>query len=342
MATYYTSSAATGGGNGSLGSEWTLQEAADNAVAGDIVLIKADGVYNEATQIDFDTNAGSAAAGYIHFRGANADGTDDGTVATIRGTMGAGFSLFSHAAANASYLTFENLILDANNSADHALNMASNNSQTRTLYRNIRFTGATGHGVDNLGQYSFFRDCEFDNNGGAGLGSSSIGRGNSTMYLNCSFHNNTSHGAEKKGNPQSFILCLFHNNGGAGIFVDRYITMADLYLNNILYKNAGGGIVTNSTMVSSGNPVIINNVFDQNPVAGLSFFAVPSEGLTREFSDYNLFNGNASNRVNAEPGDNDLADNTSPAFTSEIAGSEDFTPAMNSPLVDAGMPIKTR
>ena len=61
MPTYYTTHNAGGGGVGSFVAPWTLQEAADSAVAGDTVYICNTGTYSSAARTDFDTNSGTIA-----------------------------------------------------------------------------------------------------------------------------------------------------------------------------------------------------------------------------------------------------------------------------------------
>jgi hypothetical protein len=63
----YVSSLAAGGGDGSVGSPWTLVEAAAAAVAGDRVNIKADGTYTLGA--DLTLPSGTWNVGTIVFDG---------------------------------------------------------------------------------------------------------------------------------------------------------------------------------------------------------------------------------------------------------------------------------
>ena len=74
MPTYYTTHNAGGGGVGRVAAPWTLQEAADQAVAGDEVRICNTGTYTPAATIDFDTNSGTHDAP-IQFLGYDSAGT---------------------------------------------------------------------------------------------------------------------------------------------------------------------------------------------------------------------------------------------------------------------------
>ena len=111
MATYYVRS--SGGNDGNTGLSFalgwaTIQFAADTAVAGDLVLICADGTHLPTATIDIDINTGTDAS-RITFRGAAADGTDNGTVATISGaSLGSGY-IVNVAANTVDYVTVENL-----------------------------------------------------------------------------------------------------------------------------------------------------------------------------------------------------------------------------------------
>ncbi|HUU90639.1 MAG TPA: hypothetical protein VM238_05445, partial [Phycisphaerae bacterium] len=74
MPTYYTTHNAGGGGVGSFVAPWTLQEAADSAVAGDEVRVCNTGAYTPAAAFNWDTNAGTYQSP-ISFLGYNATGT---------------------------------------------------------------------------------------------------------------------------------------------------------------------------------------------------------------------------------------------------------------------------
>ena len=166
----------------------TIQYAADTAVAGDLVLICADGAHTTTSTIDFDTNAGGLSNSII-FRGANATGGDDGTVATISGSaLGANDILIN---ITMSYLVFENLRIT--NATDH--NLRQDVTGFTTFIR-CRIDSATDHGIyqlGSIGMVSLF-DCEIDNNA-IGIGSASGFRGHVNMSR-CSVHDNTGHGLD--------------------------------------------------------------------------------------------------------------------------------------------------
>lgn len=79
----YVSSLAGGGGDGSIGSPWTLAEAVSNAAAGDRINIKADGTYTGGITL---ANNGTS-TNPIHWRGYTTT-IGDGGKATIHKTNG--------------------------------------------------------------------------------------------------------------------------------------------------------------------------------------------------------------------------------------------------------------
>ena len=74
----YVTSAASGGGDGSSGSPWTLAEAFTNAAAGDRVNIQSDGAYT-TTSANRTTSAGTITAPIV-WRGYNSTIGDLDTV----------------------------------------------------------------------------------------------------------------------------------------------------------------------------------------------------------------------------------------------------------------------
>ena len=88
MTTRYVDPAASGDNDGT---SWTnayetLQQAADNAVAGDVVYCR--GTETLAARVDFDTQTGTNAGGFIKFVGCNAEGNVDGTRFVLDGDGG--------------------------------------------------------------------------------------------------------------------------------------------------------------------------------------------------------------------------------------------------------------
>ena len=79
MTTRYVDPSASGDNDGTswINAYETLQQGADNAVAGDIVYCR--GTETTAAVVDFDTNSGTNAGGFIKFIGCNAAGNVDGT-----------------------------------------------------------------------------------------------------------------------------------------------------------------------------------------------------------------------------------------------------------------------
>lgn len=322
-ATYYTSHNAGGGGAGTSGDPFTLQEAADTAAAADLVLVKATGTYSEGTAIDFDTNAGNDGA-HITFRGANSDGSDDGTVATIQATAAiTGIFVFT---AAADWVEVEGLVFDASSTATRCISNTVDESNFNIFIR-CRFTGATGDGVHVAGTvipgWQFY-DCEFDANGGDGIGTTASNRGN-IMLVACSLHDNTTHGI---GNPRNVYAfgCLLYDNGGDGINLAAGDSC--ILIGNTCVLNDGDGI---DVTAASKQSIVINNSCTDNGAYGFNL----NTNDETDFWDYNHTYNNTSGAVNGTlPGSNNQTGN--PVWASITDGSEDFTPS-GAPVVDKGL-----
>jgi len=162
MANYYVDPAATGAADGSSWTDaWTtLQTAADTAVAGDTVYCR--GTQTLAAAIDFDTNSGTDAAGYIKFIGCNASGENDGTY----------------------------FVLDGNSTAANAIVY----SVAMVWLENIKIQNCTSHGINSsaFADYWNLINVWCHSNGGYGLNS-----GNYARYwrmFRCAFTSNTTGG----------------------------------------------------------------------------------------------------------------------------------------------------
>ncbi len=315
MTTYYSSHNAAGGGAGTIGDPYTLQELADNVTSADLGLIMATGTYTPSAKIDFDTNTGTASA-RVTLRGANADGSDDGTKAFISGTSLPATTNLIDITSSVNYLLIENLdVADATD--DNIYNQGSRNQFNNVdshdaaengyngyftrpvhFYR-CRFydngnDGATGL-IDNSARITADR-CEFVGNGRRGC-RSLYGQG--AVFTNCLFADNVAYGLSISMNnteAQAYIAnCTFHNNGDEGIQISNTTSSSNVTITYSLFTDNGTyGIVAlqdlpyvttehcafynnNSGAVdyNSGTPYGENTVTDQEPLYISSTILVP-------------------------------------------------------------------
>lgn len=328
MATYYVRS--TGGSDGnagtSFGAAWaTIQYAADTAVAGDVVLVCADGVHTPTSTINYDTNAGSYAQP-VRFRGASADGTDDGTRATISGSgLGAGADLINVNLSNIS-LSFSDLRFTA--ATQHNIYIASTGGNTALSFRRCRFDSATDHGLrcDNSDGNNIFTlyNCEVDSNGGPGIGISSAARGGFKI-LKCSVHDNVGDGIYDSGGQYPRVIITksaVYDNGGDGIsLISAY--GAEI-LDTTIYGNGGDGISVDTASTTG------HLVFDSIVVAGNGEYGVNtnSGAMTRfhVLDDVCVYD-NVLGHIDINGGVIPGALTEDPGFASVVDGAEDFTPS---------------
>lgn len=305
MATYYTSSSAAGGGSGALGDEWTLQEAFDSAVAGDIVLVKADGTYLPSARIDLDTNSGTD-LNYIVFKGCASDGTDDGTVSTISGANLPATTTLLY--SNSDYMMFQNLrITSATNYGFDGRALSG-----RVMWYNCRIDNCSNSGVLNVDGHTFYY-CEFDHNGSRGAFA-----GTGFCWFNyCSFHDNGDDGVIM---DDGCLLnhCLIYDNAGEGVYL--YNESSSTIINCVIHGNTDNGIHA----INSGGHMIMHNIIMNNGAYGINYGG--STLAKTGYADYNCYYNNTSGAttLGSPLGSNNLTED--PNFVSVADGAEDFTP----------------
>lgn len=190
MGTYYVDPNASGANNGtSWGDAWiTLQSAADALNAGDTAYCR--NTETLSAPIDFDTNSGSLAAGYIKFIGCNAAGSVDGTF----------------------------FVLDGNGAAANCIRGITT-AQTHLWFENFEFKNATDDGVQGIAgdDYWIFINCSFNNNDACGFENSYL---DYLLVIGCIAYSNSNHGfASALANSifPRFAFCVAHSNGDQGI-----------------------------------------------------------------------------------------------------------------------------
>lgn len=281
----------TAGSNTSPYDTWakaatSLQTVADLAVAGDIVYCR--GTQTLTAPIDYDTNSGSDASGFIKFIGCNAGGTVDGT----------------------------KFILDGDSSA---VNCILSVARFYIWWENFEFKNATGSGWDAT-NVSFnrlvFINCISHNNGGDGWDIYYSSQPTSSIFIRCYAYSNGGDGFGQiyQGMP-IFILCISKNNTGGGFDQSAGHITAGLgcYYGCVSHNNGLSGI-------KCYNSVIFNSVIDENDDDGVNAFVginiLIGNRLTDNGKDTSGYGLNAVNQTLY--GWNFLLDNDSGATTGKI------------------------
>ncbi len=334
--TYYTSHNAGGGGVGSIPDPFTLQEAADTAVTSDTVLMMNTGTYAPGAPVDFDTNVGTAILP-INFRGANADGSDDGTIILIDGAgIGAAETIFN------LNLTGNHLILD-NVKFQNATQ--SNMYTALTVYMvatNCFFNDSDVYGVEcfNTTAAIKFIDCEIADNDSHGV-YEPVARGGNE-YWRCNVHDNGGDGlhitAESAVNPASsrIMNTLIYANTGAGIYIEGVADYEHVTISGcVIALNTGDGIEFEHN--NSGWFLLENTIIRSNGGYGIN----TNSGTNDIFISIrnNCTNNNTSGHIdingNVLPGPDNIT--SDPKFVNEGAGVEDFHLQSDSPCIAAGI-----
>ena len=334
MTTYYVRSA--GGNDGNAGTSFalgwaTLQHAFDTAVAGDEVLICADGAHSPTATVDVDTNSGTASAP-IFFKGASATGVDDGTQAEINGSgLPATTDMLNVTRSN---LFFQNLRLTE--ATGH--NISGTSAANYNYFKDCRFDNAGSFGCAYIGTDWFFVHCRADNNGAGGIGQPGTTTNDTqySRYLFCNVHDNGTHGIVNSGVGQTYIGNNIYDNAEAGIY--RYRQWENvLMLNNTIYGNDHGVEAAGSPFGNAPCGIFLGNAVSDNTLDGVLGFSA-TLAFAAPFVDKNLFNQNGTHRTNF-PTDftTGVADDTDPQFTDEGASSKNFQPVSASAMKAAGV-----
>jgi len=323
MANYYVSSLAIGGGDGSLSSPWTLSESVANAVAGDDIIIMADGEYIVSSPLSFPV-AGSS-SGYVRVIGANAYGIIDGTKPVLNGaTLTTGSDIFRF---NVASQCFEIENIEFRNSPQHAIYTGTN-----TVYGRINrcdFKNCAGSGVITISSsstfeiiYSKFTECS------VGVGSLNTLRFSNSIIMGCQIVNNGT--GIYCGTNTHIINNIFIGNGIA-IRANAAIN-GNIIIGNTFFKCTGNAI----QFYSGANRylTIVNNIFRLN-----LGYAIHTQNTPLFVMKYfnNCFSDNSL-------GDTDLGTvsghgniHSDPLFISEVSGNEDLRLQSTSPCINAGI-----
>lgn len=302
----------------------TTQRAADTAVAGDEVRLCATATEQPSAQVDFDTNAGTTTAS-IRFIGCDASGNP---------------------LAPGSYYTISGASMSA---PDDILYIYVD----RVRFEHIRLTGGPRHGaIQKTGDGADFINCRFDNNAGHGFYSESVS--SHVICLACEVDNNTQSGFHMNSSgrgPFELVACSIHDNGNYGAWFSEEGANTGAF-GCLIYDNSSHGVqlddgsVQRCTIYNNGGDGVYVRTTHPNPqtVALNSIVANGGYGIRVETAgalsnvviDYNHFYNNVSGETNAAATPGGSNQSGDPKFASTANGSEDFTPASDSPLVGNG------
>lgn len=311
MTTYYMD---TAGSNTAPYDTWakaatSLQTVADLAVAGDIVYCR--GTQTLTAPIDFDTNSGNNASGYIKFIGCNSGGTIDGTKFILDANSAAASCILLAAKV---FIWWENFELK--NATGHGWDA------TNVFYEDIVFINCISHNNGGSGWDLYYSNgptlvlykCYAYSNGGAGFGQTYSG---TIFFAFCVSKNNTGGGFDSTAAYAYYIPvfygCVSHNNGGCGFKNPNHIT-----LNCIADENDDDGINT-----VEGIGIVIGNRITDN---GKDTTGYGLNAVTRTLYGWNFLLDNDSG---ATTGLIEAIRDGADADTNETSGTEGYNDGDN-------------
>lgn len=346
MATYYVdpSAGSDGAAGTSFGAAWaTLQKAADTAVAGDLVICCNTATHSPAAKVDFDTNAGTLAAGPITFVAGTSGGTavydgstkfhvDDNSIVTT--------PLIDFPNTTAKRVRFIGFDFECGvGSATFAVYMgAADSTGDGCIFEYCDFHGASTAGVScrnaSTDASNWFVGCNFYANG-TGIVNGASARGQ-FYCINCTFHDNTSHGADVQQVRCHFFGCSSYDNGGSG-FTASATADNCVFVNCTAYGNTGSGLRLSAANMDY--PRVVGCSFVGNGAYGVET-AEATVALADAFYSHCHFQSNTT-AAHEDGTLNTIATGFNhvtgdPLFVSVTDGSEDFHFQDGSPLQDAG------
>ena len=313
------------------------------SAAGDTILIPNDD--GSVRTYTLPNNGGNAAMSFVHasgtkaaritMRGCNNDGTDlaegaDRPILTTAVALTVGMMEFT----TYDYYDIIDLVVDSGGAGKANYGLYNIDAlATNNRFINVKFCNAAISNINWTGQYPVFINIESCDAGthGAGLGCSD------GFFHNCSFHDNGDSGLlTVNSNYNSFTNISVYDNVGYGINLAGTSSQNKI-INCLAYGNGNTGIRARAATV---NNVILNNTSVGNTGDGYGFEGDPTD---QAYFGYNHSYGNSAHC--SEVADNLFADflnghniTGDPLFASVVDGSEDFTPALTSPLIAAALP----
>lgn len=241
MATYYVDGAVGNNGNPGTspgaGNAWaTIQFAADTAVAGDKVWVKASATYTGP--IDFDTNAGTGASRIV-FEGYTST-TGDGGRATIS-SGGSSASVLVHN-GTADFVTMKNFVLT--NATSECVKATANTDYLQ--FENCRFLkgSSTPSTAFSAGGYFLFRNLSL---------------------VRCEISGGFSGNGINGANGLYVEGCVIKDCGGDGINIGSYCSIITIK-DSVIAGNGDDGIVVAG---STGPLFFTGNTIDANGGDGI-------------------------------------------------------------------------
>jgi hypothetical protein len=314
------------------------------ATAGDVIYLPNN--VSSVRTYTLPNNGGNAAMSFVHasgtktaritMRGCNNDGTDlavgaDRPILTTSVSLTVGMLEFT----TYDYYDVIDLIIDCGGAgkADYGL-YNSNVLATNNRFFNVKFCNGDVDNIYWLGQYPVFINVE--GCGAITRAGATLGCANGAFY-NCVFHDNAGDGlALITCNYNLLINTMAYDNGNYGINLAGASSLSRV-INCLAYGNALAGI---RSRVNTANNVIMNNISVGNGGVGYDLEGDPYD---QTYFGYNHSYNNSAHC--SECADGAFADfmnggniTGDPLFASVVDGSEDFTPALTSPLIAAALP----
>lgn len=210
------------------------------------------------------------------------------------------------------------------------------------IFKNFRFTDATGAGIDTDCDFITFKNCKFDTNGAQGLDCRLV------QCEDCEFESNTTSGVEVVAEGGVFVGCTFYSNGTNGIqCVGHLAALFCIFFSNALFNiinTTVDAIITVVNCTIDGDAKNSNTgvyVADQSIVTVVNTVAydcavgMGGGGDTGErvISRNNCVNSNTADYDGFNTFSGEVTD--APNFVNEVGGA-DYTPDTDSPLIDTG------
>lgn len=335
-----------GSDGASLSTAYQTIQAGVNALAsaGDTLIICGNTSNRAYTVTDsiFITKVKTGASGnYTKILGADTLGAIYNGTGQVKVTCGVGIGGLVQL-DSAQYLVIADILFDAANFAQTCFYTTSGSTDQlyNVTFRRCRFTSAVTHNLYIRTSAEHYRPvcferCEIDNAGKWGV-AGLVSRSNFD-FVGCKIHNNDSGGVMVRTNNK-VINNLIYRNGGYGVDVRGQQTNAQngVIENNTVAFNGSDGIKIMGT-TTQGSFYVRGNIARSNGGYGynLSGSAIDRFALI----GYNCSSNNARGHTDINggvlPGFGNVT--SDPLFTSETAGSEDFTLQAASPCRNANI-----